>query len=477
MIGAGIVDPGPQVLGHQALERRPADLLGTVQRSPRPQLAPLRWAEYSADNTDNEKANVPFQLRMGWHVPCLFRGHTQMRATARTKYVKYLRLYLPMVLLAGVASAATFTVTKESDDDGPCDPDDCALREAILAANALPGADTVLLPSGTYPLTLVGPVPENEGRTGDLDIRDDLELLGDPDQLPVIIGDGTDRVIDIGLETVELARLVITGGVGTNIGGGIRASGSLTLRDSEIVGNSTFMWGGGLSFCCGNATIVGSTFENNTAQFQGGGIHNIALAFGQSTQLINSTVVGNHAPIGGGVMIVDVGSFDLINSTIADNTSIAEFGSGVAWETNSVSFSNTVLSNNTCSLLTGIPPDTNGHNMEGPSDTCFPPGTDQSGVTDVGLGPLADHGGPTRTMPLLPGSPALDSALLTDCPMADQRGVRRPQGVGCDVGAFEREVPPVVEVPALGTYRLLLLAGLLAVVGVFYVKQKRRCLF
>jgi hypothetical protein len=177
-------------------------------------------------------------------------------------------------------------------------------------------------------------------------------------------------------------------------------------------------------------------------------------------------------------MIVSLGAFDLINSTIADNTSNADFGSGVAWDgAFSVTFSNTLLSNNNCGALIGGPPDTNGHNMEGPSATCFPPGSDQTGVTDLGLGPLGDHGGPTRTMPLLPGSPALDSALLTDCPMADQRGVGRPQGVGCDVGAFEREVVPVVEVPALGASQLLLLAGLLAVVGVFYVKRERRCLF
>jgi hypothetical protein len=76
-------------------------------------------------------------------------------------------------------------------------------------------------------------------------------------------------------------------------------------------------------------------------------------------------------------------------------------------------------------------------------------------------------------MPLLPGSPALDRALLADYPMADQRGVGRPQGVGCDIGAFEREVPPVVEIPALGPYGLILFAGFLAVAGVFYVMQQR----
>ena len=52
------------------------------------------------------------------------------------------------------------------------------------------------------------------------------------------------------------------------------------------------------------------------------------------------------------------------------------------------------------------------------------------------LGPLSDNGGPTQTMALLPGSPALDAGTLT-CYPADQRGVTRPQGAACEIGAYE----------------------------------------
>ncbi|WP_330113878.1 choice-of-anchor Q domain-containing protein [Streptomyces sp. MUM 178J] len=52
------------------------------------------------------------------------------------------------------------------------------------------------------------------------------------------------------------------------------------------------------------------------------------------------------------------------------------------------------------------------------------------------LGPLADNGGPTDTHALLPGSPALDAAA--HCSATDQRGVSRPQGAACDIGAYER---------------------------------------
>jgi hypothetical protein len=58
---------------------------------------------------------------------------------------------------------------------------------------------------------------------------------------------------------------------------------------------------------------------------------------------------------------------------------------------------------------------------------------------DPKIGPLALNGGPTRTHALLAGSPAIDAASDPECPAADQRGVPRPQGEGCDIGSYERE--------------------------------------
>lgn len=57
------------------------------------------------------------------------------------------------------------------------------------------------------------------------------------------------------------------------------------------------------------------------------------------------------------------------------------------------------------------------------------------------LAPLADNGGPTRTHALLPRSPAIDAGS-PDCPppAADQRGVQRPFGLACDIGAYEAEI-------------------------------------
>ncbi len=76
----------------------------------------------------------------------------------------------------GARSQTTFTVTKTDDTaDGVCDAD-CALREAVIAANALPGADTIEVPAGMYGLTIAG--DDDTAAAGDLDITDNLTLAG-----------------------------------------------------------------------------------------------------------------------------------------------------------------------------------------------------------------------------------------------------------------------------------------------------------
>ena len=102
-------------------------------------------------------------------------------------------------------------------------------------------------------------------------------------------------------------------------------------------------------------------------------------------------------------------------------------------------------------LLPPFPPGTmtsNGGNVESEGDTCdFAHMTDQVNVTpaELALGPLADNLGPTDTRALLPGSVAIDAAVLGDCPMVDQRGFPRPElgGSDCDSGAFERQAEAV----------------------------------
>jgi hypothetical protein len=90
-----------------------------------------------------------------------------------------------------------------------------------------------------------------------------------------------------------------------------------------------------------------------------------------------------------------------------------------------------------------------GHNLSS-DDSGYIPGVGSFKSTDPKLGPLTNNGGPTLTMSLLPGSPALDAGDTAGAPTTDQRGVTRPFGLATDMGAFESTVP---------TYRLSLSVG------------------
>ena len=93
--------------------------------------------------------------------------------------------------------------------------------------------------------------------------------------------------------------------------------------------------------------------------------------------------------------------------------------------------------------------------------------------TDPLLGPLADNGGPTLTCGLLPGSPAINTGdPACPPPDTDQRGFPRPEGIRCDIGAFEG-VQVVPQVPTLSEWGLIVMAGLLGIVG-FMVMRRRK---
>ena len=77
-----------------------------------------------------------------------------------------------------------------------------------------------------------------------------------------------------------------------------------------------------------------------------------------------------------------------------------------------------------------------GHNICSDASALFSRGSSRNNLDPL-LAPLADNGGLTPTMALLPSSPAIDAGDESACPPTDQRGVTRPQGLACDIGAFE----------------------------------------
>src|SRR5262245_20314313 len=282
--------------------------------------------------------------------------------------------------LIGLAFGATITVDSRADSlvvDG-----NCGLREAILAANgdsavdacvAGSGADMVVVPAGTYVLTLVGP-GEDVAASGDLDVTADLEIAGAGAATTSIDGGAIgDRVLDVdpagaGL-TVHVSGLTIRNGHEVN-GGGVRSGGQLTVSDSVVEDSGATSSGAGIlstgsllrlerctvrnnrtypgfavagmpsgggvsavSLEVVDSTITGNVVRtdgpSNTSSATGGGISAGSLTMSGSTvdhnQAIRSMLVGPSAGVGGGL---SVGGGTIRNSTISGNGAL--FGGGIA---------------------------------------------------------------------------------------------------------------------------------------------------
>jgi hypothetical protein len=103
-----------------------------------------------------------------------------------------------------------------------------------------------------------------------------------------------------------------------------------------------------------------------------------------------------------------------------------------------LNYSNTIIANSSAGgdcVIVGGTIGTNSNNLV-EDGSCSAGGVNFL-TGDPLLGLLRDNGGPTQTMALLTGTPAIDAGSLADCPATDQRGVSRPQGAGCDIGSFE----------------------------------------
>jgi hypothetical protein len=245
-------------------------------------------------------------------------------------------------------------------------------------------------------------------------------------------------------------------------GGGIFNNSLLALDRSTVSNNHATAnfndaEGGGI-FNHDRLTVTADTLANNSASSatqnaQGGGIWNSDnLAVTNATLFGNSVSAAGSAQ-GGGIF---TGSFTtLINDTLASNTATGgtPLGGGIF----------NVL-NQTVNLVNTIVFDPNGASAD--PDVSGPISATQNSLygsnvagqiaangdlggnkfnTNPMLGPLADNGGPTQTLALLPGSPAIgagtSTSLLGDIPTTDQRGLPRPPGAP-DIGAFQVQPPP-----------------------------------
>lgn len=186
------------------------------------------------------------------------------------------------LLVTSGALAETLVVTKQGDPiPGSCKKADCSLREAIRAANAKPGEDTVLLPSRKrYELSRPS-TGEDAALDGDLDVANDpLRVIHPGKGLAIIDANGIDRVFEIfaGAPTA-LKELRITGGDQPSSdegnGGGIRTDASLRLVGSAVTRNhasGSEGSGGGIKAAGGKLTVIGSAISRNVAADSSGAI-------------------------------------------------------------------------------------------------------------------------------------------------------------------------------------------------------------
>ena len=263
-----------------------------------------------------------------------------------------------------------------------------------------------------------------------------------------------------------------------NVGGAISLSGGTlnvarstftsNVAGSSGVGGAILLWSDGAAVT--SASITRNTFSGNSAT-DGGAILVSSLNGGTAT-IANNTFTGNEVvgpgPVNGSAIFLNAPSI-LTNNTVARNYSSYDPGGGALYfSTGAVTtMQDTLVVDNVGSNCAFAPEVaiSGGNNMQFGDDSCT-----GVPVADPLLGPLVSNGGPTMTMALAPGSPAIDAGNNSTCLATDQRDARRADGdvdgsVICDIGAFEFAVaaPFAAPVPALEKHALLVLAALLAV--------------
>ncbi|HET6545788.1 MAG TPA: choice-of-anchor Q domain-containing protein [Rhodanobacteraceae bacterium] len=410
---------------------------------------------------------------------------------------------LPLAALPLLGVAATFTVTVTDLDLGDIDPGDgecawatfppsdqrCTLRAAIIESNALPGADTVIVPFGADIVLDRAGRNEDAGALGDLDITEALIIttpaLSSPDQSAVIDADQIDRVLDVRHVSgdVRLHNLRIRGGAAddatTFVGGGIRAlNGKLVLAYCDVQNNIANA-GGGI-YTSGSLEVAFSAIHANATLDLG-----FANPFGSAIKdsdggpdpgdailIHDSSIYANLALFGTGTRAaVDVRTpITLWNSTLAMNVPQALHAYGTTASLNHVTISGSqigyVFGGNSLAAQSALRNTIiAGNSMQdcrfdgsygyshawtlASDDSCnLAFGPDNLPGVDARLRPLAPRLGRWPVHDLASGSPAIDSAdpqlagAGGSCLGEDQDGVLRPldgdgDGARCDMGAIE----------------------------------------
>ena len=247
-------------------------------------------------------------------------------------------------------------------------------------------------------------------------------------------GNAGGGIYNAGSLTINNSTVSQNHAYGISGGGGTYNSGSLRINKSTLTGNSA---GVGGAVNGGTITINNSTLSANTA-YVGGAISNATVV------IVNSTLSGNSASQRGGG--VNTSTLSVFNSTLSGNS--AAQGGNMFTNGATTIMQNSIVANsprggNCSGAITS-----HGYNMSS-DGTCNLHNSGDRNNTNPRLGPLQNNGGPTQTMALPSGSPAIDAGNPSGCKdgsghllTTDQRGFPRP-GKGdtgrCDMGAYEKQ--------------------------------------
>jgi hypothetical protein len=351
----------------------------------------------------------------------------------------------------------------------------CSLRAAVMVADASLRPTTIILPAGHYRLTIPptgprdNPLIDFDLRRGALKLLRPITIVGGGTRQTVVDGTGITRVF-ANWSRSTITGLTITGGFMPPIspllplpigGGGIANIRVLRLQQVALSGNHADYGAGIFNYPASSLTITDSVVNGNS------GLEAAGIRFDSDGLVVNTTITGNTAVsradrpgtesgVGAGVDArgATPSTLTIVNSTIAGN-SASKSGGGINVSqgyppfiigiplAQRVLLRNTIVAGNLdaagnsadCSSLGAVVFRSRGHNLASDRSCPFRLPSDLPN-TNPRLGPLANNGGPTDTLALLPGSPAINAGGSVGCPATDQRGVPRPQG-HCDIGAFQ----------------------------------------
>jgi CSLREA domain-containing protein len=322
--------------------------------------------------------------------------------------------------------------TTRDGNDGEC-AKDCTLREAVAVAAASGTSMPILVPAGVYKLNSTLTLPNNTALFG----GGFAANTSGGARGTVIDGRNQNRVLQVpdGASAL-IAGFTVTNGRAANGAGATVGSGSqLQFYNSIVDGNVATTRGGGIDAVDGTVTFLNSTVSNNRVTGGNGG----GVALDIDSELISdaSTISGNSAS-GAGGGVTAAGTLTLLNSTIAANS--APSGAAVQIEAGvgigSSNIANTILASGTGATCGGFSGAHNAWSGNLADDaTCALAAGEGTNSANPQLGRLTNNRGPTDTMALKDGSPAIDTGDPNRCFGTDQRGAR---AVGnCDIGAYE----------------------------------------